>query len=104
MFWLLYINPKRYDSKKHFPDVDSIYDRAPFYYGLDEVKFYPGVYLKGGLNFEFGEYNTRVKSLEVGVAVDVYPIPIPVVANIPESYYFLTAYLNFTFGKRYNKY
>lgn len=94
--------PEKYDPEKHFPEI--IYGRAPWVYGLDEVKFYPGLYLKGGLNFEFGEYNTRVKCLEVGVAVDGYPIPIPIVANVPESYYFLTAYLNFTFGKRYNKY
>ena len=94
--------PEKYDPEKHFPEI--IYGRAPWTYGLDEIKFYPGAYLKGALNFEFGEYNTNIKSLEVGVAVDGYPIPVPIVANVPANYYFLTGYLNFTFGKRYNKY
>jgi len=94
--------PEKYDPEKHFTEI--IYGRAPWVYGLDEVKFYPGVYVKGGLNFDFGVYNTSIKSLEVGVAADGYPIPIPVVANIPESYYFIAGYLNFTFGKRYNKF
>jgi hypothetical protein len=96
------IDSEKYDSEKHF--IDNIYGRAPFLDGIEKTRFYPGFYGKAGLNFEFGEYNTKVKALELGVLVDGYPIPIPVMAFNDPHYYFLNFYLNFTFGKRFNKY
>ncbi len=96
------IESEKYDPEKHF--VEDIYGRAPFLDGVDQTQFYPGIYLKAGLNFEFGQYNTSIKALEAGVMVDGYAIPIPIMAFRDKHYYFLNLYLNFTFGKRYNKY
>lgn len=96
------IDSKRYDPGKHF--IDNIYGRAPFLDGIEHTRFYPGFYGKSGLNFEFGEYNTKVKSLELGVLVDSFPMPIPIMAFSDPRYIFLNFYLNFTFGKRYNKF
>lgn len=96
------IESKRYNPDEHF--VDNIYGRAPFLDGIEKTKFYPGFYGKAGLNFEFGEYNTSIKSLEAGLILDGYPIPVPVMAFSDPHYYFLNFYLSFTFGKRFNKF
>lgn len=96
------IESEKYDPEKHF--IENIYGRGPFIDGIDETKFYPGLYVKAGLNFEFGQYNTTIKALEAGIMVDGYAIPIPIMAFRDEDYYFINFYLNFTFGKRFNKY
>ena len=96
------IESEKYDPESHF--IENIYGRAPFLEGIDETKFHPGAYAKIGLNFEFGPYKTNIKALEVGLMVDAYAIPIPIMAFRDKHYYFLNVYLNFTFGKRYNKF
>jgi len=96
------IQSEKYNPDEHF--IDNIYGRAPFLDGVDKTRFYPGVYLKAGLNFYFGQYNTSVKALEMGFVIDGYPIPIPIMAFSDEHYYFANFYLSIVFGKRYNKY
>ncbi len=93
---------KKYDPEKHF--IENIYGRAPFIDGIQETKFYPGLYAKAGLIFDFGQYKTSIKALEAGASIDGYPIPIPIMAFRDKHYYFLNFYINFTFGKRYNKF
>lgn len=99
----VYIAPesKRYDPEKHF--VDNIFGRAPFIDGLQKTTFHPGGYVKGGLYFDFGAYNTSIKALEVGAMIDAYITPIAIMAFEDKHYYFVNFYLNFTFGKRYNR-
>jgi hypothetical protein len=70
--------------------------------GFDKLKLYPGLYLKGGFNFEFGEANDRIKAIEIGTTVDIFPKPVPVMAFKDPDYFFITGYLSFHFGKRYN--
>jgi hypothetical protein len=91
---------EKYDPTQHF--LDNIYGRAPFSRGLGELKFYPGVYGKLGMNFEYGQYNSKVKSVEIGVVFEFYPIPVPIMAFNDSDYYFLTLYINISIGKRYN--
>jgi hypothetical protein len=101
---------EKYDPEKHFPYIGSnptpplndIYGRGPILSGLSGTKLYPGIYAKGGFNFEFSAQNDRIKSLEIGAAVDVFPKPVPVMAFSNPTYYCLTGYLSFHFGKRYN--
>ncbi len=108
--FLYIINQNNYyetTSEKYNPEEHIyyyIYGRAPFIDGIGQTKFYPGVYLKTGLNFEYGEYNTTVKSLEIGAIFDGYVFPIPIMAFQNKHYYFFNLYINLTFGKRYNKF
>ena len=88
------------DNPRHFPD--NIYGRASFLKGFTEMGFYPGIYARGGLEFEFGTRNRRIKSLETGAVLDFSPVPIPIMAYNPKQQFFLTLYLSFSFGKRYN--
>lgn len=94
------IKEERYDPDNHF--AEDIYGRGSFLSGLLELNFHPGIYARGGLEFEFGNKNKRPKALEVGACLDYTPIGISIMAYNPKQSLFLTIYLSFTFGKRYN--
>jgi hypothetical protein len=95
------VREEKYNPQIHF--IDNIYGRGPFLAGLTQIGLHPGVYVKTGLNFEFGTKNSQINSLEVGAAFDYSPIPVAIMAYNPEQSYFLTLYLSVMFGKRYNK-
>lgn len=94
------IDIEKYDPEKH--GLDNIYGRAPFINGIENTSLHPGIYGKIGLNFEFGEYNSSIKAVEVGAVIDYFPIAIEIMALNPSQAVFLTFYLEFSFGKRYN--
>ncbi len=94
------IDIERYDPEKH--GLDNIYGRAPFTTGMGNTSIHPGVYAKLGLNFEFGDYNSSIKALELGGVIDYYPLPVEIMALNPKQSFFITFYLSFSFGKRYD--
>jgi hypothetical protein len=91
---------EKYDPDKHY--IENIFGRAPFYYGLDELKIHPGAYIKAGLNFEYGTNPEKLKSLELGFCLDAYPKSVPIMAFDENNNFILTLYLSIHFGKRYN--
>jgi hypothetical protein len=95
------VTEERYNPEIHF--LDNIYGRGAFLSGILNMKFHPGVYAKGGLDFEFGTRNRNIKAMEIGVILDYSPFPIEIMAYNPKQSFFLTAYLSASFGKRYNK-
>lgn len=94
------ITEERYNPDEHF--TDNIFGRASFTKGFNDLSLYPGAHIKTGLDFDYGVYNSKVKSLEVGVILDVFARPVPIMAFNDPHYYFLTFYFSFNFGKRYN--
>jgi len=99
---------ERYDPEKHFPYIGAntttlcdIYGRGPILSGVSSIKIYPGIYAKGGFNFEFSSQNDRIKAVEIGVALDIFPKPVPIMAFKEANSFFVTGYLSFHFGKRY---
>jgi len=96
------ITSEKYNPNEHF--IDNIYGRAPFLDGVNETKFHPGLYIKAGLDFYFGQYNSSIKSMEIGFVIDGYITSIPIMAFREEYYYFANIYLSVAFGKRYNKF
>ena len=96
------IETKKFDESS--TSTDDIYGRAPFTRGINEIKIRPGIYLKTGLNFEFGYVKTRIKALEAGAAVDFFPQGVSIMADERNQQFFLSFYLSFGFGKRFNKY
>jgi len=96
------ITTEEYDPENHY--FDNIYGRAPFTEGLGEIKFYPGIYGKAGLDFEIGTYKTKINSFEAGGILEIFPKGIPIMAyNEPRNFFF-TLYISYSFGKRYNTY
>lgn len=82
----------------------DILGKAPFKYGLTEIKFRPGIHAKGGMSFEIGTNSTRAQSIEVGAVATYFPQGINLMAQNPTEYVFLTLYLSYCWGSRYNKY
>lgn len=105
VFWdetITYKKVEKYNPDNPYHNEEYIYGRAPFTEGLNEIKVYPGVYLKGGLNFEFGKLNSKIRALEVGAVAEFFPVAIPIMAYNPAVNLFFNFYLNFSFGKRFN--
>ena len=110
-YYIIYPNPdgitgrlqlERFDPNSQ--SVDYIYGRGPFSKGINEITLHPGIYLKTGLNFEYGTRSTKVKSLEVGAGIDIIPIGLSIMTTYPNKILFPNIYINFSFGKRFNKY
>jgi len=91
---------EKYNPEKHFPD--NIYGRGPFLKGFDQIKPYPGLYTKLGLGIEFGNINQSTKLVEVGAVLDYFLKPVPIMAHQKADQFFLTLYLSFGIGKRYD--
>ena len=96
------LKEERYDPDNSFHSSEFIYGRAPFLSGFSEMKFYPGLFAKAGLNFEFGTDHSRIRALEAGAVLEYYPVSIPIMAFNPEQNLFITFYVGFQIGKRYN--
>ena len=96
------ITLEKYNPDKH--DLDNIYGGGPLGKGFFEITPHPGAYLKGGLSFEFGSDERKVRSLDVGAILDVYPYPIQMMAYNPKQYYIFSFYLSLHFGARSDYY
>jgi hypothetical protein len=92
-------------EERYTADINPeyIYGRGSFLSGILELNFFPGLYGKTGLDFEFGSHNKMISSLEAGVTLDYSPAGIPIMALNPRQYLFLTVYVSVKFGKRYNR-
>lgn len=93
------LTTEKYNPEEHF--VDNIYGRAPYFKGVDEMKFYPGGYAKLGLSFEYAAYEEDVKAIETGVCVDVYPKVVPIMANTKNKQVFVSLYVNLLYGRKW---
>jgi len=98
------VSLEKYDPNDQKDALENIYGRGPFLTGILNLGFHPGVYIRNGLEFEFGTRNRVIKALEVGGVLDYSPIPIAIMAFNSKQAFFLTAYVSFSFGKRYNKF
>jgi hypothetical protein len=99
-------NPNEFllSTEKYDPNLDTpanIYGRASFFNGIGQSAIYPGGYARLGLNFDYANRHNRVKAIETGVEVDVYPKIIPIMAFTPNQQYFVNLYLSFSLGKRW---
>ncbi len=94
------VREEKYNPEIHY--VDNIYGRGSFLAGLTQVGLHPGVYVKTGLDFEFGVKSRQINALEIGGIFDFSPIPVAIMAYNPKQSFFLTLYLSVMFGKRYN--
>ena len=64
----------------------------------------PGVYVKSGLNFDWGSKDDRIMCIETGVVLDYYFKEVPIMAdfqNIKNQNAFVSLYATILFGKKY---
>jgi len=88
----------RYDPEVH--DFDKIIGGTSIVHGFFTGTFYPGAFVKGGLNFEYSRQASKINALEVGAVVDVYYKKIPMMANDYNRMYFFNLYVSLTFGTK----
>lgn len=83
-----------------FLDVTKIFGASHFSKGLGEIVPIPGINSKVGLNFEWGQYDEFIKCAEVGLMLDLFPRPVPIMINQVNRPFFLNLYLTLQLGKR----
>jgi hypothetical protein len=90
---------EKYDPATHYQE--DIYGRAPFTEGLGQLQFRPGIYGKLGYCFEYAPIFENVNAMEVGVALDVFPKEIPIMAFTKNKQLFLTFYVTLMYGRKW---
>ena len=99
-----YVQEVKYDTFDHNAEWIDIVGRAPIKYGLSDLKFRPGIYVKGALEFDIGSSRANAQSIEVGAMAEYFPQGISLMADNPASYLIPTLYLSYNWGSRFNKY
>jgi len=93
---------EKYDPEVH--TVDAIFGRASFLKGFDELRIHPGLHGSFGVNFEYAPERESIKGLEIGVAVDYYPLNEIEIMAFSDNYdLFVNFYIILQFGKKFNK-
>lgn len=89
---------RKYDPQEH--TIDNIYGRASYFEGIGEMKLYPGIFSKYALQFEYASQREVVRTIEAGLAVDLYFKEIPIMAFAENRYFYANLFVNIMFGKR----
>ena len=76
----------------------DIYSKAPFTRGFDEIKVMPGLYCKGGFNFEYSKEDKIIHAIEVGAQINAFPKKIPIMANTNNKTVFFSLFVSYRFG------
>jgi hypothetical protein len=87
---------EKFDVNKHDPTM--IYGRSSVFKGLDETKILPGIYAKGGFNFEYSKEDKVIHAIEVGGQINAYPKEVPIMATSNNKAVFFSLFVSYRFG------
>jgi hypothetical protein len=76
----------------------DIYSKAPFTKGLDETKILPGLFAKGGFNFEYSKEDKIIHAIEIGAQIAAFPRKIPIMASSDNKTIFFSLFVSYRFG------
>jgi len=76
----------------------DIYGKASFFKGLSETKVMPGLYAKGGFNFEYSKEDKIIHAIELGAQINVFPKKIPIMSGSDNNSLFFSFFLSYRFG------
>jgi hypothetical protein len=76
----------------------EIYGRASFFKGFDEIKVVPGLYAKGGFNFEYSKQDKVIHALEAGLQINAFPKEIPIMYTNSNKAIFFSFFVSYRFG------
>jgi len=88
------LHVEKFDASKS----QSVYGRAPFYKGMDEIKIDPGVFLKATFSFEFSKKDNKIKSLEVGAVASAFLNELEIMAS-QNSQFLFNIFVSYRFGQ-----
>jgi hypothetical protein len=76
----------------------DIVSKASFTKGLNETKVLPGLYAKGGFNFEYSKEDKIIHAIEIGAQIDAFPKAIPIMASSDNKSIFFSFFASYRFG------
>lgn len=79
-------------------DPTMIYSKAAFTKGLNETKVIPGLYAKGGFNFEYSREDKIIHAIEIGAQINAFPKKIPIMATEDNKAVFFSIFASYRFG------
>jgi hypothetical protein len=91
-----YLTEEKFDITAHTPD--RIYSKASFFKGFNEIKAYPGLYAKGGFNFEYSKEDKVIHAIELGAQINAFPKKIPIMASTDNKELFFSLFVSYRFG------
>jgi len=76
----------------------DIYSKAPFFKGMDEIKALPGLFAKGGFNFEYSRNDKVIHAIELGAQINAFPKALPIMASEDNKAIFFSLFASYRFG------
>ncbi len=76
----------------------DIYSKAAFTKGLDKTKLLPGLYVKGGFNFEYSKEDKVIHAIEAGAQINAFPKIIPIMSGTGNKSVFFSLFISYRFG------
>jgi hypothetical protein len=97
------VGRNEYEIKEEKFDVSiaipgDIYSRASFTKGLDETKLIPGLFAKGGFNFEYSKEDKIIHAIEFGAQINAFPKKVPIMAISENKSIFFSLFVSYRFG------
>lgn len=86
---------EKYDEAK----ANNILGKASFFKGFGELKPRPGVFVKGGISFEFSRFDQVIHAIEGGAIAEAFPTKLPIMATKENFQFFLTLFISYRFGR-----
>jgi hypothetical protein len=91
------IKEEKFDYTKAL-QPDNIYGKAAFTKGFNEMKILPGLYVKGGFNFEYSKQDKVIHAIELGAQINAFPKAIPIMASNDNKAIFFSLFVSYRFG------
>jgi hypothetical protein len=76
----------------------DIYSKASFTKGFNEIKLIPGLFAKGGFNFEYSKQDKIIHAIEIGASLNAFPKKIPIMAISNNKAVFFSLFISYRFG------
>jgi len=97
----------KYDEKNQdvFTNENLIFDKAPFFTGISESKFIPGVHLNAAVHYGIKAYEKTVYAVETGIMIDAFIKKVPIMvetSGYKNNNIFINVFANVHIGKRWN--
>lgn len=94
------IAEQTFENKSQWRDILG---RSSFFKGFDKLSLSPGIHAKTGFSFDFSKSRTRINAVNVGAIAEYYPIGISIMDSERHKMVFLTFYVSYNWGSRYNR-
>jgi hypothetical protein len=92
---------KRFDPDDPIQrDPSNILGPASFFNGINEMRFYPGAYIKTSVSFEYSTLHQKLAILETGMTFDAFLKEVPIMAFVKSDRYYFNFYISLLWGKK----